>query len=497
MNESGGIRRHLLARVTALAVGLPLALLVSGVCLAATHSIDQQNPTFDDSRGEGTEQIAQTFTVGMTGTLDQVDLQLYLTNPSGSGSATAIIEAVDGSGNPVYPVGSPLSTGTHAIPAAHTMVPFTMTPLAVTAGQQYAIVVTPTTFFTADYTYGTDRYNRGKGYEGTTGWNNIGGDATADWTFQTWVIPAPPAISAAFAAPSMSVGQAVALTFTITNGVGDGLIHGVGFAETLPTGLSVTNGSASACGGGTLTRTSPSGITLSGGSLADGASCQASAMVTGNAAGSYTTTSGAVSSTENGAGNTATASINVDGTPSIAAAFNPSSVAVGATTQLTITITNPAGNPDQLRPIDVADTLPAGLTVASAAAVTTCGAGSLTVTAPNSIALSAASVAVGSPCVFAVPVTAGVAGSYTDTVTARLGGFGYTGNTASAALGVATATPPPTPAPTKAPTPPPTSTGVGPGSDNTGSTIWFLPIALVATFGGLLLLVDRRRRRLI
>jgi uncharacterized repeat protein (TIGR01451 family) len=220
-------------------------------------------------------------------------------------------------------------------------------------------------------------------------------------------------------------------------------------------------------------------------------------MVTGNAAGSYTTTSGAVSSTENGAGNTATASINVDGTPSIAAAFNPSSVAVGATTQLTITITNPAGNPDQLRPIDVADILPAGLTVASAAAVTTCGAGSLTVTAPNSIALSAASVAVGSPCVFAVPVTAGVAGSYTDTVTARLGGFGYTGNTASAALGVATATPPPTPAPTKAPTPPPTSTGVGPGSDNTGSTIWFLPIALVATFGGLLLLVDRRRRRLI
>jgi uncharacterized repeat protein (TIGR01451 family) len=414
-------------------------------------------------------------------------------------------------------VGPALSTGSNAIPsAAHTLVPFTMTPLAVTAGQQYAIVVTPTTFFTADYTYGTDRYNRGKGYEGTTGWNNIAGDATADWTFQTWVIPAPPAISAAFAAPSMSVGQTVALTFTITNGLGDGLIHGVGFAETLPTGLSVTNGSASACGGGTLTRTSPSGITLSGGSLADGASCQASAMVTGNAAGSYTTTSGAVSSTENGAGNTATASINVDGTPSIAAAFNPSSVAVGATTQLTITITNPAGNPDQLRPIDVADILPAGLTVASAAAVTTCGAGSsLVVTAPSTIALYGGSVAVGSPCVFAVPVTGAVAGTYTDTVTARLGGSDYTGNKASAGLGVAAAaptptptpaptptptpapTPTPTPAPTKAPTPPPTSTGVGPGSDNTGGTIWFLPFALVAAFGGLLILVDRRRRRII
>jgi hypothetical protein len=504
--------------VTALAVGLPLALLVSGVCLAGTHSIDQKNPTFDTSRDEGTEQIAQTFTVGMTGTLDQVDLQLYLTDPTKPGSATAIIEAVDGSGNPVYPVGSPLSTGTHAIPlAAHTVVPFTMTPLAVTAGQQYAIVVTPTTFFTADYTHGTDRYNRGKGYEGTTGWNNIGGDATADWTFQTWVTPAAPAISAAFAAPSMTVGQAVAITFTITNGVGDGLIHGVGFiTDTLPSGLSVSNGSESACGGGTFTRTSPSGIVLSGGSLADGASCQVSAMVTGNAAGSYTITTGNVSSTENGTGNTATASINVDAYPSVAAAFNPSSVAVGATTQLTITITNPAGNPDTLRPIDLADTLPAGLTVASAAAVTTCGAaGSLTVTAPSTIALFAASVATGSPCVFAVPVTGAVAGTYTDTVTARLGGSDYTGNKASAGLGVAAAaptptptpaptptptpapTPTPTPAPTKAPTPPPTSTGVGPGSDNTGGTIWFLPFALVAAFGGLLILVDRRRRRII
>jgi Domain of unknown function (DUF4082) len=59
------------------------------------------------------------------------------------------------------------------------------------------------------------------------------------------------------------------------------------------------------------------------------------------------------------------------------------------------------------------------------------------------------------------------------------------------------ATAAPTAAPTKAPTPPPTSTGVGPGSDNTGSTIWFLPLALVASIGGLLLLVDRRRQRLM
>jgi hypothetical protein len=68
------------------------------------------------------------------------------------------------------------------------------------------------------------------------------------------------------------------------------------------------------------------------------------------------------------------------------------------------------------------------------------------------------------------------------------------------------ATPTPTPAATPTPfaslrgataaTPPTTSTGVGPGSDGSGSTIWLLAIALLALFGGLLVL-DIRRRRLI
>jgi LPXTG-motif cell wall-anchored protein len=37
---------------------------------------------------------------------------------------------------------------------------------------------------------------------------------------------------------------------------------------------------------------------------------------------------------------------------------------------------------------------------------------------------------------------------------------------------------------------------VGSASDNTGGTIWFLSFALIAFLGGLLVLVDRRRRRL-
>ena len=59
-----------------------------------------------------------------------------------------------------------------------------------------------------------------------------------------------------------------------------------------------------------------------------------------------------------------------------------------------------------------------------------------------------------------------------------------------------TPTPAATPTPTPAATPPTTSTGVGPGSDGSGSTIWLLVVALLALFGGLLVL-DIHRRRLI
>jgi hypothetical protein len=64
---------------------------------------------------------------------------------------------------------------------------------------------------------------------------------------------------------------------------------------------------------------------------------------------------------------------------------------------------------------------------------------------------------------------------------------------ASVAVGAASATP----APPKAATPPPTSTGVGSSSDESGGTIWFLLGALIALFGALLVLVDRRRRPVI
>jgi len=448
--------------------------LSAGGALAVTDNLDQHQDAHDQGNYDAADRpTAQTFTAGLSGQLDRVSLY----GTAAGDSLTVRIETVDGNGHPTGTLLAPGATTTAAPLVGWFDATFTTGP-SVVAGSKYAIVFGNLGFFQAAGTCTDGLYQNGEalGIVGDGSWAPLSGLGLGfcieDFAFQTHVLGAavaPPTISAAFSAPSMIVGQGVALKFTIGNSTGNGPVTGVGFTDTLPAGLSVSNGSVTACGG-TVATTAPHGIALTGAAIADGAQCLFSVMVSGSAVGSYTTTTGAVSSTEGGTGNTATAAITADAYPTIAAVFNPSSVAAGATTQLTFTITNPAGNPDSLRFIGLTDTLPTGLTVTSAAMVTTC-VGSLTVTAPNSIVLNAATAATGAPCVFSVPVNAAVAGTYTSTVAATLGGSTYPGNTATAGVGVAapapTATPVPTatPIPTASPTLPATNTAGRGGSD--------------------------------
>jgi len=87
-------------------------------------------------------------------------------------------------------------------------------------------------------------------------------------------------------------------------------LAGVAFNDTLPTGLTVASSSGTVCGG-TLTTTNPTGISLSGATIAGGSQCQFSVTVTGAASGSYTNTTGPVSSTNGGTGNQASANLSV------------------------------------------------------------------------------------------------------------------------------------------------------------------------------------------
>jgi fimbrial isopeptide formation D2 family protein len=267
----------------------------------------------------------------------------------------------------------------------------------------------------------------------------------------TVTVVAPPTIAKAFGAASIPLNGTTSVTFTIGNPnnpatPANGDLTGVAFSDTLPVSSGVgsatlvvaaTPNVSNTCGG-TVTATAGTGvISLTGGSVAHNATCTITVDVTGTVAGDAANTTGAISSTEGGTGATSnTATIKVVAPPSIAKLFNPSTIALNATTSLQFTITNPAANTTALTGVAFTDTLPTGLTVANATS-TVCG-GTLTTTAPTGIALSGATIAAGGQCVFNVTVTGAVAGQYTNTTGNVTSTNGGTGNTATANLTVGT-----------------------------------------------------------
>jgi mucin-19 len=251
-------------------------------------------------------------------------------------------------------------------------------------------------------------------------------------------VTAPPVLSKVFGAASVPLNGSTSLSFTIQNNNTTQSLSGIGFTDTLPAGLMIStpNGLTGTCGGGTITATQgTNAISLTGATLAQSSSCTFSANVTGTAAGQQNNTTSAITSTQGGTGSTASASIAVVAPPSIADVFNPTAIALNTTSSLTFTITNPAANTVALTGVAFTNTLPAGLTVASATA-TVCG-GTLTTTAPTGIVLTGASIAAGSQCQFSVTVTGAASGNYTSTTGAANSTNGGTGNTATANLTVA------------------------------------------------------------
>src|SRR5437016_2979865 len=268
-----------------------------------------------------------------------------------------------------------------------------------------------------------------------------GGTGTVRNTAVLTVV-APPSITKVFNPNTIPLNATTSLTFTITNpGANTVALTGVDFSDTLPTGLTVANASATVCGG-TLTTTAPTGITLTGATIAVNSQCQFSVTVTGAASGQYVNTTGNVTSTNGGTGNTATANLTVAQPPSITKSFNPTSIALNANSTLSFTIQNPNTNV-ALSGVTFTDNLPAGLAVAATPNVTgSCGSGTITAVAGSgSISLSGgtltASPAAGSSCTFSVDVTGTTAGSKSNTtgaVSSTEGGTGTTSNTANLAV---------------------------------------------------------------
>ncbi len=258
-----------------------------------------------------------------------------------------------------------------------------------------------------------------------------GGTASANLA-----VVAPPSISKAFGASGIALNGTTSLSFTITNPSANSVsLTGVAFTDTLPSGIVVAtpNGLTGTCGGGTITAIAASGsVSLSAATLATSASCVFSVNVTGTAAGSYTNTTNAVTSTNGGTGNTATDNLSVASPPTITKSFGAATIPQNGSTSLSFTITNPIANAISLTGVAFTDTLPSGLVVATPNGLTgSCGGGTITATAGSSAAsLSGATLAANGSCVFSVNVTGTTAGVKNNSVsvTSTTAGTGNTSN---------------------------------------------------------------------
>ena len=211
------------------------------------------------------------------------------------------------------------------------------------------------------------------------------------------------------------------------------------FTDSLPTGLTYSNYSGT---GWACSATGQAVTCTNDNSVADGSEYPELTIdvnVSPSAPGSLTngpaTVSGAgVASTNS---NSDAIAVFPPSPPSIAAAFGATTVAVGATTSLTFTITNPN---TELVLTGVAfsaqsPTFPSPIKVTGGTS-SACG-GTLTITASTGeIALSGASVTNGSPCVIPVTVTGAAAGGANYLSTSVTSANGGTGNVAAASISV-------------------------------------------------------------
>jgi mucin-19 len=276
------------------------------------------------------------------------------------------------------------------------------------------------------------------------------------------LLMSPATISKAFATSPVIPGGPSALTITLTNPAANGTndIIGATFTDVFPTTpgamtladavFSTTCGGTLSDAGGAALAAGSTSVKLVGATVPANGTCTVKLNVKGATVGTYNNTTGAVSSANAGTGlvsNTAPLVVQANVAPSIAKNFAPAQIAVGATSVLTFTITNP--NPTTALTgvafSDVFPTSPGNMTVATTPGVSTSGCGSPTFApAANaaSVTFSAGTIAAGGTCTVNVNVTVNAVGAYTNisnAVTAS-GPSALTGNTATAVI--ATLAPP-------------------------------------------------------
>jgi hypothetical protein len=194
------VRVGRVSRIIVLASVTSVALLLGIAASASAGMLDQQQTSFNGDIGVFTTQSdAQTFTAGITGDLDQADLNL---SKVGTAPATVSVEIrTTSAGKPTATVLASGTIATSALGRSGAFVPVVFaTPAPVAAGTQYALVVYSAGMAgnavgwsiqgSGDPYSGGETFDSGDPLPPGANWNEF---SFEDFAFKTFVVPAPPA----------------------------------------------------------------------------------------------------------------------------------------------------------------------------------------------------------------------------------------------------------------------------------------------------------------
>jgi uncharacterized repeat protein (TIGR01451 family) len=237
-------------------------------------------------------------------------------------------------------------------------------------------------------------------------------------------------IAKTFAPISIAANGVSTLTISVVNNAASAVaLTGMGLSDTLPGSVRVAPvpNAATTCTGGTVAALAGATVvSLAGGTVAATATCTITLSVTSATAGVFTNTIPASALTDAQASTNnlpATAILNVANASGVglSKAFLPTVIAPGATSVLTITLTNTQANAVPLTALTFVDNLPTNVTIAATPnASTTCAGGTVgAVAASGVVTLSGVTMAVNNTCTVTVTVTGTVPNSYTNTIPAN------------------------------------------------------------------------------
>lgn len=395
--------------------------------VAATGPIALTGSTGSATLSVGQPDITKVFSPATITVGQSSVLTITLTNPTGSNMTSAAFTDNYPSGltNTSTPSAGGTCAGTRT--AAANGISVSLSGGTIPANSSCTVTVNVTATGTAPNTIAASALTVS------------GGATNGSPTSATLTVTPPLAVTKSFSPNVIAQNGTSVLSITLTNPNAFN-VTGVTFTDNYPANLLNTgtpNGIHN-CGGGSVSAAANgTSVAFSSGIVTANSSCSVTVNTSSATGGVYNNSTGNVTTTNAGTASAAVGTLTVMTPPTVAKAFTPSSISLGDSSTLTITLTNPNAT-QAVTGVTFTDTYPVGMINASSMNANTSCSGGTVIAAPGgaSVALTSGTIPAGGSCTVSIDVTSASANTYNNTTGAVTTSNAGTGAAANATLTV-------------------------------------------------------------